>query len=458
MVITRFAPSPTGMLHIGSARTALFSYLFAKKNNGKFLLRIEDTDLQRSTQEAVDAILDGMDWLGLKWDEDVVFQSKNIEHHKEAVNFLLKTGKAYYAYDDKDQIAHEREMAEKNGRIYKYNPIWRDYQGDVPANIPPVVRFKIPSGKTVVHDHVRGIVEFNNSEIEDFVILRSDGTPVYMLAVVVDDANMNVTHIIRGDDHLGNTPKQIMLYQALEKKVPEFAHIPLIHDIEGKKLSKRKNAVSTLEYQNMGYLNEALINYLLRLGWSHENKEIFTKNEMIELFNLEGIGKSPSRFDMQKLDFINLQYLQNLKNEEILNLIKPKMKNLLKKDLSTIEENRLLIVMNDLKKNKNLNTIAEDAIPYCDVKFTIDSTLLDVIKNQKDILSKFKDALITLSFQSIEIKDAITSFLKDNSLTFKDLGVPVRIALIGKTHAASLATILEALGKEESIRRIENVL
>jgi len=280
MVITRFAPSPTGMLHIGSARTALFSYFYAKRFGGKFRLRIEDTDKERSTQESVDAIINGMSWLGIRHDDEIVMQSSRIGRHVESAMQMIKSGNAYYAYDDMSAIEKEREDAQNNGKPYRYNPIWRDGGLKTPENVKPCVRIKIPQGVTIVNDDVHGDVEFQNSEIEDFVILRSDGTPTYMLAVVIDDIDMGVTNIIRGDDHLTNTPKQIMIYKAMGAKVPKFAHIPLIHGEDGKKLSKRRNPVAISDYDNMGILSEAMRSYLMNLGWSGQGNELFSDDEI----------------------------------------------------------------------------------------------------------------------------------------------------------------------------------
>ena len=311
-VVTRFAPSPTGFLHIGGARTALFNWLYAKKHHGKMLLRIEDTDRKRSTQEAIQAILNGLEWLGLQWDEEPVFQSKQSKRHQEIAHRLVEEGKAYYCYATPEQLQQMRdENANKHNNV-RSSSYWRDKTSeDFPQDIAPAIRIKIPlEGDTLIKDKVQGDVKIPNNTIEDFVILRSDGSPTYMLSVVVDDHDMGVTHIIRGDDHLTNAAKQILLYKALNWDVPVMAHIPLIHGSDGAKLSKRHGALGVEAYRSMGYLPEALLNYLVRLGWSHKNEEIITQENMIKWFDLEHINKAPARLDFKKLDFINSHYMR----------------------------------------------------------------------------------------------------------------------------------------------------
>lgn len=453
MIITRFAPSPTGMLHIGGARTALFNYLFAKKNNGKFLLRIEDTDKTRSTQDAVDAIFEGLNWLGISSDEEPVFQSKNIQQHQKDVDQLIKKGHAYYAYDDMDKIAEEKEEYKKNKKPYKYNPIWRDFKGEAPKNISPAVRLKVPTGKIIFDDKIRGVIEFDCNDIEDFVLLRSDGTPTYMMAVVSDDIAMKITHIIRGDDHIANTPKQILIYKALEAIIPTFAHIPLIHDISGNKLSKRKNAVSTQEYQGMGYLSEAVQNYLLKLGWSYQDKEFFTREEALDLFSLEGVGKSPSRFDFQKLDFINLHYIQTKDNEQVLNLIKDGLQQRLARDILPHEVNRLILILDDLKKAKNLNELTETASLFCDIEINVEKDLLDNLAENQHIIKEFIK-LIEIHGAD-DISEQIKLFLDKHKLSFSKFGSLIRSALIGRKSGPALSHMLNALGKDTSIERLK---
>ena len=322
-VITRFAPSPTGFLHIGGARTALFNWLYAKHTGGKMLLRIEDTDRERSTQAAIDAIIDGLNWLGLDHDGDIVFQFSRAGRHAEAARNLLAQGHAYYCYASQQELEEMRELARKEGRPLRYDGRWRDRDPkDAPAGIKPVIRLKAPqAGETVVNDLVQGSVTWQNENLDDLVLLRSDGTPTYMLAVVVDDHDMGVTHIIRGDDHLTNAARQTQIYNAFGWDVPAMAHIPLIHGPDGAKLSKRHGALGVEAYREMGYLPSALRNYLVRLGWSHGDQEIFSTQEMIGSFNVESIGRSPSRFDFAKLENLNGLYIRQAADAELVDAI-----------------------------------------------------------------------------------------------------------------------------------------
>ena len=317
-VVTRFAPSPTGFLHIGGVRTALFNWLFAKNNNGLFKLRIEDTDIKRSTDEAKEAIIDGLKWLDLNWDDDIVYQSERIVRHKEIGKELLKLGHAYKCYCSPEELADMRALAKKEKRAPKYNGKWRDMApSEAPKDVKPVIRIKCPqTGVTEINDVVQGKIVINNSELDDFIILRSDETPTYMLSVVVDDYDMEVTHVIRGDDHLTNTLRQKQIYTSLNWNLPIFAHIPLIHGMDGAKLSKRHGALGVEAYSDMGYLPEAMLNYLLRLGWSHGDKEIISREEAIKLFNLEAIGRSSAKFDLDRVSSLNAVYINQKINSE----------------------------------------------------------------------------------------------------------------------------------------------
>ena len=347
-VITRFAPSPTGYLHIGGVRTALFNWLYAKNNNGKFLLRIEDTDRERSSQDSIKVILDGLNWLNLDYDEEPIYQHQNINRHIEIANLLLKNGKAYKCWATEEELSLMREEAKKNGLPVKYNGKWRNKEsGESEKNKPFVLRFKAPlKGETIVHDKVQGNVSFLNKNFDDFVILRSDSTPTYMLSVVVDDHDMNVSHIIRGDDHLTNAAKQKQIYESLNWKVPVFSHISLIHGSDGAKLSKRHGALGIDSYKKEGYLPEAMKNYLLRLGWSHGDKEIFSQEEMIKLFSLKNIGKSSSRLDIEKLKNINNHYIKNTNEKDLLVIIKKS-----EKTLSKVQEKSILKILPEIKKS-----------------------------------------------------------------------------------------------------------
>src|SRR6478609_7563159 len=323
-IVTRFAPSPTGFLHIGGARTALFNWLYARKHGGKMLLRIEDTDRERSTEAAITAILDGLKWLELEWDGEVIYQFSRAARHREVAESLLASGKAYHCYATPDELAAMREKARAEGRTRLYDGRWRDRDpSDAPAGVKPAIRLKAPlTGETIVDDQVQGRVTWQNENLDDLVLLRSDGNPTYMLAVVVDDHDMGVTHIIRGDDHLTNGARQTQIYQALGWSVPAMAHIPLIHGPDGAKLSKRHGALGVEAYRAMGYLPVALRNYLLRLGWSHGDQEIFSTEEMIALFNLSSIGRSPARFDYAKLENLNGLYMRQSDDRELLEALK----------------------------------------------------------------------------------------------------------------------------------------
>src|SRR6201987_4207363 len=319
-VVTRFAPSPTGFLHIGGARTALFNWLYARGRGGKMLLRIEDTDRERSTQAAIEAILDGLSWLGLDWDGEAVYQFSRSERHREVAQVLLETGRAYRCYASPDELAQMREKARSEGRAKLYDGRWRDRDpAEAPPGVEPVIRLKAPlTGETVIEDQVQGRVVWQNENLDDLVLLRSDGTPTYMLAVVVDDHDMGVTHIIRGDDHLTNAARQKQIYEALGWDVPVMAHIPLIHGQDGAKLSKRHGALGIEAYRAMGYLPAALRNYLVRLGWSHGNDESMSPSQMVDWFDLDGIGRSAARFDFVKLEDLNGHYIRNTSDLQLM--------------------------------------------------------------------------------------------------------------------------------------------
>src|SRR3954452_17992390 len=322
-VVTRFAPSPTGFLHIGGGRTALFNWLYARRHGGKMLLRIEDTDRERSTEAAIAAILDGLTWLGLDWDGDVVYQFSRAARHKEEAERLLAQGRAYYCYASQQELEEMRENARKEARPLRYDGRWRDRDpSEAPEGVKPVIRLKAPTdGQTVVDDAVQGRVVWQNKDLDDLVLLRSDRTPTYMLAVVVDDHDMDVTHVIRGDDHLTNAARQTQIYQALGWDVPQMAHIPLIHGADGAKLSKRHGALGVEAYRSMGYLPEALRNYLVRLGWSHGDQEIFSTQEMIDAFELSSIGRSPARFDFAKLENLSGHYMRQAGDAELVQML-----------------------------------------------------------------------------------------------------------------------------------------
>ncbi|MEE8173283.1 MAG: glutamate--tRNA ligase, partial [Alphaproteobacteria bacterium] len=364
-VITRFAPSPTGFLHVGGARTALFNWLYARHGNGKFLLRIEDTDRARSTDEAVQAIFDGLKWLDLAHDGEVVYQSEGGERHTELAHQLLKAGKAYHCWCTPEELSEMRERARVERRPMLYDRRWRDRDpAEAPADIAPVIRFKAPTeGETVVEDLVQGSVRFANEQLDDMILLRSDGTPTYMLSVVVDDHDMRVSHAIRGDDHLTNAARQTQLFLALDWQPPRYAHIPLIHGADGAKLSKRHGALAVSAYAQMGVLAEAMCNYLLRLGWSHGDEEIISRKQAIEWFDLDSIGRSPARFDMERLTSLNGNYIRQAENSRLLSLLQPHLSELLEIGPDNASLPRLELLLPSLKpRARNLLQMAENAL------------------------------------------------------------------------------------------------
>lgn len=461
-VVTRFAPSPTGFLHIGGARTALFNWLFARHHNGKFLLRIEDTDQKRSTKEAIDAILDGMQWLGLDWDGDAIYQSERQDRHSKAVEDLLAEGKAYRCYTTAEELAAMREEAQQKGERFSYPHIWRDRDpSEAPEGVKPSIRLKAPlEGETVIHDAVQGTVRVPNADLDDMILMRADGTPTYMLAVVVDDHEMNVTHIIRGDDHLTNTFRQQLLYDALGWKAPTFAHIPLIHGPDGAKLSKRHGALGIEAYRELGYLPEALRNYLLRLGWAHGDDELITTQQAIEWFGMEGIGKSPSRMDFDKMAFINNHYLRQMDNAELIEQLAPFYDQQLGRTPDATTRARLLHGLTSLKSRANtLVELAELSSFYL-----MERPLNHSEQAQKALDSEAVERLATIAdtLETVErweedaLDGAIKAFVEEHSVPFKKVGMPVRAALTGTVKAPGIGELLTAFGKEESLTRLRN--
>ena len=417
-VITRFAPSPTGFLHIGGARTALFNYLYAKKTGGTFLLRIEDTDKKRSNAEATTAILDSLQWLGLNHDGDAIYQSQQEPRHVEIAKQLLAEGNAYHCYCSKEELAEMRAKAESEKRVFRYDRKWRDKSAsDAPTDIKPVIRFKAPlAGETVINDHVQGEVRIPNSEMDDFVILRDDETPTYMLAVVVDDHDMGVNHIIRGNDHLTNSFKQQALYHALGWDVPAFTHVPLIHGADGAKLSKRHGALGAESYREMGYLPEAMNNYLLRLGWSHGDDEIINREQATEWFDVEHIGKSPARFDVAKLNFINNHYLKSLDDQALLEATLP----FIGTSLDDEQMQRLQQGLATLKDRCNtLVELAEKAQFYIASPAVFDEKAQNILTKEAETLEAFIPVVESLTAWDYEmLKACIANFVKARGIKF----------------------------------------
>ena len=459
LVATRFAPSPTGPLHIGGVRTALFNWLFTKNNKGKFYLRIEDTDKKRSKDEYKDQIIQSLKWIGIHYDEKEYIQSKNIDKHKEVSNELLKKGFAYKCYCSEEEIKEQKEKAKKREIPFVYNRKWRDSKNlKIPKDVDPVIRFKSKiSGNNIIKDLVQGEVNISNSIIEDFVILRKDGTPTYQLSAVVDDHNMNITHVIRGDDHKINTFKQKQIYEAMNWKIPEFAHLPLIHSEKGSKLSKRDQASTINDYIKLGILSEALRNYLLRLGWSHKDKEIFTLEESIKLFDLKGIGKSPSKLDMSRILSLNEHYIKNIDEKELFKLLKTYCQKF-KKNIPDSKENNLLKSIKFLKnKAKTLDDIYVNAQYILNDNVKIAPENLKLLNNPSKII--LKDFLKEYEKISEITKNSLEKIIKElinkHKTNFQGLGQPLRIALTGSKFGPGIYDIILSLDRNEVVKRLK---
>ncbi|HKN41685.1 MAG TPA: glutamate--tRNA ligase [Sphingomicrobium sp.] len=452
-VVTRFAPSPTGYLHIGGARTALFNWLFARHHGGKYLLRIEDTDKVRSTKEAIDAILDGLDWLGISGDGEPYFQSQFEKRHAEVAHQLLDNGAAYRCYMTQEELAAAREKAQAERKPFRINSPWRD-RTDWPESQPYVIRIKAPQdGETVIDDLVQGRVTVANQEIDDFILLRSDGTPTYMLAVVVDDFDMGVSHVIRGDDHLNNAFRQLAIIDAMGWPVPTYAHVPLIHGFDGAKLSKRHGALGVDAYRDeLGILPEALFNYLLRLGWGHGDDEIISRDQAIEWFDVDHVGKSPSRFDLKKLENLNGHYLREAGDARLATLISPRLG-------LTYEELPLLIrAMPELKaRAHNLNELAEGAeFLFAQRPLAPDEKAAALLTGEaRGHLALAHTALAAApQWEHDALDAAVREVAESNSLKLGKLAQPLRAALTGKATSPGIFDVLVLLGKDESLARI----
>ena len=452
-VVTRFAPSPTGYLHIGGARTALFNWLFARHHGGKYLLRIEDTDKVRSTKEAIDAILDGLNWLGISGDGEPYFQSQFEKRHAEVAHQLIEKQAAYRCYLTPEELASRREKAQAERRPFRIESEWRD-RSDWPEGQPYVVRIKAPrDGETVIDDLVQGRVTVANQEIDDFVLLRSDGTPTYMLAVVVDDFDMGVTHVIRGDDHLNNAFRQLAIIEAMDWPKPKYAHVPLIHGFDGAKLSKRHGALGVDSYRDeLGILPEALFNYLLRLGWGHGDDEIISRDQAVEWFDIANVGKSPSRFDLKKLENLNGHYMREAEDARLATLVSPKF------GLSYEELPLLIRAMPELKaRAHNLNELADGAT------FLFPQRPLDIDEKAAALLTGEAPSHLALAHSALasapnwdhdDLDAAVRKVAEDNGLKLGKLAQPLRAALTGKTTSPGIFDVLVLLGKDESLARI----
>ena len=459
-VATRFAPSPTGALHIGGVRTALFNWLYSKNKNGTFHLRIEDTDKERSKDEHKIQIIKSLKWIGIEHDGDEYIQSTKIDDHVNVANELLKNGHAYKCYCSSDEIEEQKKRARQKKLPYVYNRKCRDLQeSNAPKIIKPVIRFKSKiEGTSILKDLVQGDVEIENTTIEDFIILRNDGTPTYNLSATVDDHQMNMTHIIRGDDHKINTFKQMQIYLAMKWEVPQFAHIPLIHTIEGKKLSKRDNASTLDDYSKIGIMPDALRNYLLRLGWSFEDKEIFTLDESIKYFNLEGIGKSPSKLDMSRILSMNEHYIKNIDENDLFNQLIEYCK-LYKSEIKSDKKDKIKKSLTFLKnKAKTLEDIFNNGqyIIVDEVNFNQDDIKI-VDDKAKKIISAFNAQFAIIDKLSKEtLEPIVNELIKSNNTNFKGVGQPLRIALTGSKFGPGIYDIIISLGKKEVIKRLTN--
>jgi glutamyl-tRNA synthetase len=454
-VVTRFAPSPTGFLHIGGARTALFNWLFAKHYGGKFLLRIEDTDRVRSTKEAIDAILDGMRWLGLDWDGHEYYQSQFWARHAEVAHKMLERGHAYRCYMTQEELAAQREAAQRERRPFRIESPWRD-RSDAEEGKPFVIRLKAPrEGETVIEDRVQGRVTVQNAEIDDFVLLRSDGTPTYMLAVVVDDHDMGVTHVIRGDDHLNNAFRQLAIIKAMGWPEPVYAHVPLIHGQDGAKLSKRHGALGVDVYRDeMGMLPETVFNYLLRLGWGHGDAEIISREQAIEWFDLDHVGKSPSRFDFKKLENLNGHYIREADDERLTALVAPKL------GLNDEQKALLLRAMPELKPRANdLNQLAEGARFLFEKRPIVpdDAAVALLTAEARELLTSAHQRIAALAKWDAEsLEGAVRETAESSGVKLGKLAQPLRAALTGRTTSPGIFDVLLLLGRDESLARIED--
>src|SRR6266849_4644309 len=464
-VVTRFAPSPTGFLHIGGARTALFNWLYARGRGGKMLLRIEDTDRERSTKEAIAAILDGLTWLGIEWDGDTVYQFSRAARHREVAEQLLAAGQAYRCYAAQQELDEMRERARRVGRAKLYDGRWRDRDpAEAPPGVKPVIRLRAPlSGETAIEDQVQGRVVWQNENLDDLVLLRSDGTPTYMLAVVVDDHDMGVTHIIRGDDHLTNGARQTQIYNALGWQAPVMAHIPLIHGPDGSKLSKRHGALGIDAYRAMGYLPEALRNYLVRLGWSHGDQEIFSTQEMVEAFDLPQIGRGPARFDFAKLESINGHYIRHSRDTDLVAAIERLLPHIangagLAAKFTPDLKAKLCAAMPGLKERaKNLVEMIDSAhFLYAERPIAIDQKAKPLLGPQAcAIIAELLPDLSNVEpWTAQAIENAVRAFVERKDIKLGAVAQPLRAALTGRPTSPGIFEVLQVLGKPESLARL----
>ncbi|MDA7818204.1 glutamate--tRNA ligase [Sulfurimonas sp.] len=460
MVVTRFAPSPTGYLHIGGLRTALFSYLWAKKNGGKFVLRIEDTDKARNSQEAADAILKAFSWLGLDHDGEITYQSQRDDIYAKYIKQLLDEGKAYKCYMSKEELTELRETQMANKERTKYNGKYRDFDGTPPAGVEPVIRIKAPvTGEILVKDGVKGDVSFQAEDIlDDFVIARADGSPTYNFVVAIDDALMGINEVIRGDDHLSNTPKQIVVYEALGFELPKFYHVPMIHNSQGKKLSKRDGATDVMAYKDMGYTPQALLNFLVRLGWSHGDQEIFSMDEMKNLFNPQDINKSASIYNTEKLDWLSSHYIKNTKNDELAQL-------LTEYGLVLTSHDKREILLDELKERaKTLKDLADLTNEILATPHSYDAKASKKAFKEgfSDVLNTFASKLTAADSEDLHLPvdyhNIMETVVNEMEIGFGKIGQPLRVALLGKMSGPGLDSVMAIIGKDETLLRIKNAI
>ncbi len=458
MVVTRFAPSPTGYLHIGGLRTALFSYLWAKKNGGKFVLRIEDTDKARNSEAAAQAIVKAFEWLGLEHDGEIIYQSQRDDIYAKYIQQLLDEGKAYKCYMSKEELDTLRETQMANKERTKYNGMYRDFKGTPPEGVEPVIRIKAPlSGEIIVNDGVKGEISFQAEDIlDDFVIARADGSPTYNFVVAVDDALMGINEVIRGDDHLSNTPKQIVVYEALGFSIPNFYHVPMIHNSAGKKLSKRDGATDVMAYKEMGYLPHALLNFLVRLGWSHGDQEIFSMQEMRTLFNPKDINKSASIYNTEKLDWLNAHYIKNTPNAQLTELLQ-------EYDLVLTSHDKKEILLDAIKERaktlKEMADLIKEVInrpaSYDEkaLKKAFKGNALEVLKTFATKVSNANELHLPSDYHHL-----MQEVVDEMEIGFGKIGQPLRVALLGKLSGPGLDSVMSVLGKEETLLRIHNAI
>jgi|TARA_Y100000748_G_scaffold171981_1_gene144095 glutamyl-tRNA synthetase len=460
MIRTRFAPSPTGSLHIGGVRTALFSWLYAKHNQGEFILRIEDTDRERSTDESTQIILDSMKWLGLDFDEGPYYQSARLERYKEVVKQLIETGNAYYCYCTKEEVNTMRDEAIKRGEKPRYNGFWRDRKESPPSDVDPVVRFKTPlDGQIIVDDLVQGKVVFDNKELDDLIIARADGSPTYNLTVVVDDMDMKITDVIRGDDHFNNTPRQVNILNALDMPLPNYAHVPMILSEAGKKISKRDDISNILKYKNDGYLHEAILNYLVRLGWSKGDQEVFSIEEMISEFDIKDVNKSASRINDEKLLWLNQEYLKNADNVYLKNLLVDIFNELSIQTDTGPDLNDLIEVQK--KRTITLRDMADQSIIFYIDSIQYDAKLAE--KFLKPIVLEPMQTLYKLlenmnEWNNENLKEAIEKSANSYDIKMAKLAQPLRVAVTGKNISPSIDDTLRLLGKKNTLKRLNSAI